>query len=161
MSNQESKIHDKDWEFDSEESKEVLLKLFSQHSELVNFGSPEDAPSLAWISNAERELGIIFPDEYVWFLNEFGGGDICGEEIYSIYCIPFNEAIGGDIVYQNKITNDNVPNRRLVISNTDFGEEFYFDLDDKYKLYISFGEKKEIYSSNFLEFLYKRLLSYI
>ncbi|EOG1892365.1 TPA: hypothetical protein ACXNC1_003568 [Proteus mirabilis] len=53
---------------------------------------------------------------------------ICGEEIYSIYCLPFDEAIGGDIVYQNVIANKNLASERISLSNTDFGEEFFFGI---------------------------------
>lgn len=142
-------------------SKEELLVLFAQHAELINLGSAEDAPSAEWIRKAEEELGISFPDEYVWFLNTFGGGDIGGEEIYSIYCIPFDEAVGGDIVYQNKIASNNIFNGRLVVSETDFGEEFHYNLNDPERLYITTGDHMEIYSSSFVEYLQKRLIAYI
>ncbi|SET65463.1 SMI1/KNR4 family protein [Thorsellia anophelis] len=48
-------------------------------------GTSDDAPSLEWIVKAEEMLTIKLPEDYKWILSHFGGGDICGEEIYSIY----------------------------------------------------------------------------
>ncbi|MBQ4796821.1 SMI1/KNR4 family protein, partial [Pectobacterium versatile] len=100
------------------------------------------------------------PEDYKWFLSEFGGGDICGEEIYSIYCLPFDEAVGGDLVYQNVISSDNVSIGKIVLSNTDFGEEYYFKIDDISKVYVSIGNKEMLYANDFIEYIKKRLMSY-
>lgn len=88
-------------------------------------------------------------------------GIFAGEEIYSIYCLPFNEAVGGDIVYQNMIANNNVESGKIALSNTDFGEEFFFDTNDMEKVYISIGNNRQLYANDFLEYLQKRLLSYV
>ena len=88
-------------------------------------------------------------------------GIFVGEEIYSIYCLPFNEAVGGDIVYQNTIANNNLQSNKIALSNTDFDEEFFFDTNDMEKVYISVGNNRQLYASNFLEYLQKRLLSYV
>ncbi|MBK4365865.1 SMI1/KNR4 family protein, partial [Enterobacter hormaechei] len=82
-------------------------------------------------------------------------------EIYSIYGLPFDEAVGGDIVYQNTIANDNLKNGRVVVSNTDFGEEFFFDANEMEKIYVSLGESVQPYADNFIEYLKKRLLAYV
>ncbi|CDG17529.1 SMI1/KNR4 family protein [Xenorhabdus doucetiae] len=142
-------------------NREKLLDLFVQHSDLLNMGNTDDAPSTEWIEKAESALSLTLPDDYKWFLGRFGGGDICGDEIYSIYCIPFEEAVGGDLVYQNTIANDYLNEGRLVVSNTDFGEEFYFDTRELKAIYVALGEEHKLYASNFIEFLYKRLMSYI
>lgn len=84
-------------------SREELVELFDKHSDLINMGTSEDSPGSDWIDAAEKALSVTLPAGYKWFLNNYGGGDICGEEIYSIYCLPFDEAVGGDIVYQNTI----------------------------------------------------------
>ncbi|EAC4734695.1 1,3-beta-glucan synthase regulator [Listeria monocytogenes] len=138
-----------------------LVNLLNKHAEIVNLGTSEDAPSTEWVNNAEKALSIKLPSDYKWFLETYGGGDICGEEIYSIYSIPFDEAVGGDIVYQNVISSNNIMNGYVVISNTDFGEEFFFDIKDMEKIYISLGAQKELYANNFIEYLNKRLMSYI
>lgn len=141
--------------------KDDFLELVEKHSDLVNMGTSEDAPGEEWIDAAQKAMSVSLPEEYKWYLNNFGGGDICGEEIYSIYCMPFNQAVGGDIVYQNTIANQNLKNGRVVLSNTDFGEEFFFDVLDMKKVYMALGREKELYANDFIEYLYKRLLSYI
>lgn len=141
--------------------REKLIELFEEYSDLINMGTADDAPSNDWINAAEKALLVSFPDDYKWFLKNYGGGDICGEEIYSIYCLPFNEAVGGDIVYQNTIANNNLQSNKIALSNTDFDEEFFFDTNDMEKVYISIGNNRQLYASNFLEYLQKRLLSYV
>lgn len=141
--------------------REKLIELFEEYSDLINMGTADDAPSNDWINAAEKALLVSFPDDYKWFLNNYGGGDICGEEIFSIYCLPFNEAVGGDIVYQNTIANNNLQSNKIALSNTDLDEEFFFDTNDMEKVYISVGNNRQLYASNFLEYLQKRLLSYV
>ena len=141
--------------------REKLIELFEEYSDLINMGTADEAPSNDWINAAEKALLVSFPADYKWFLNNYGGGDIYGEEIYSIYCLPFNEAVGGDIVYQNTIANNNLQSNKIALSNTDFDEEFFFDTNDMEKVYISIGNNRQLYASNFLEYLQKRLLSYV
>ena len=136
-------------------NREELIELFEKYSDLINMGTSDDAPDNDWIDAAEKALLVRLPADYKWFLNNYGGGDICGEEIYSIYCLPFNEAVGGDIVYQNMIANNNVESGKIVLSNTDFGEEFFFDTNDMEKVYISIGNNRQLYASDFLEYLQK------
>ena len=142
-------------------SREELVELFDKHSDLINMGTSEDSPGSDWIDAAEKALSVIFPASYKWFLNNYGGGDICGEEIYSIYCLSFDETVGGDIVYQNTIANNNLKKGRVVVSNTDFGEEFFFDANEMEKIYVSLGENVQPYADDFIEYLKKRLLAYI
>ena len=142
-------------------NREELIELFEKYSDLINMGTSDDAPDNDWIDAAEKALLVSLPADYKWFLNNYGGGDICGEEIYSIYCLPFNEAVGGDIVYQNAIASNNVQSAKIALSNTDFGEEFFFDTNDMEKVYISIGNNHQLYASDFLEYLQKRLLSYV
>ena len=132
-------------------NREELIELFEKYSDLINMGTSDDTPGNDWIDAAEKVLLVNFPADYKWFLNNYGGGDICGEEIYSIYCLPFNEAVGGDIVYQNTIANNNLESGKIALSNTDFGEEFFFDTNDMEKVYISIGNNRQLYASDFLE----------
>ncbi|MBJ6474387.1 SMI1/KNR4 family protein, partial [Enterobacter hormaechei] len=57
--------------------------------------------------------------------------------------------------------NDNLKNGRVVVSNTDFGEEFFFDANEMEKIYVSLGENIQPYADNFIEYLKKRLLAYV
>ncbi|GKW22399.1 hypothetical protein PEC302107_41280 [Pectobacterium araliae] len=142
-------------------NKKELLNLIEEQEDLVNFGTSDDAPTSEWIQKTEQELGVTLPEDYKWFLSEFGGGDICGEEIYSIYCLPFDEAVGGDLVYQNVVSSNNISIGKIVLSNTDFGEEYYFKVDDVNNVYVSMGNKETLYANDFIEYIHKRLMSYV
>ncbi|WP_368878560.1 hypothetical protein [Proteus mirabilis] len=69
--------------------------------------------------------------------------------------MPFDEAIGGDIVYQNVIANKNLASERISLSNTDFGEEFFWDTNDMKKVYVLIGDNSQLYAADFLEYLKK------
>lgn len=142
-------------------NKNELIYFLKNNEGLVNFGTSDDAPTSEWINKAEQALGVILPEEYKWFLSQFGGGDICGEEIYSIYCLPFDEVVGGDLIYQNVISENNISIGKIVLSNTDFGEEFYFKVEHPNKLFVSIGHKEDLYANDFIEYLYKRVMSYV
>ncbi|MDE1185999.1 MAG: SMI1/KNR4 family protein [Pantoea sp.] len=135
--------------------------MIDNHEDVCNFGTSEDAPSVEWIQKTEKALGVQLPDDYKWFLNTYGGGEISGEEIYSIYCVPFDEAIGGDITYQNIISTNNISLGKIVLSNTDFGEEFYFKIDGSNQVYLELGNKNELYAQNFIEYIEKRIKAYL
>ena len=141
-----------------------VQKLIDLNLDIINFGSPDNAPSDEWISKAEMYMNITFSDSYKWFLAEYGGGDINGEEIFSIYEIDFENAVGGDIVYNYIIDiRDNLHEKNeIVVSRTDFGEEFYFNYNKSYKnecpIYLRLGKDDGVlYTSDFYEFLYKRI----
>lgn len=141
-----------------------LKKLIETNQDSINFGSPESAPSDYWVKKAEDCLGLKFTDSYKWFLLQYGGGDINGVEIFSLYCMNFEEAIGGDIVYNYLIDLNkgfHIKNE-LVVSRTDFGEEFFFNYelatDNECPIFrrIGFGES-HLYANDFYEFLYKMI----
>ncbi len=73
----------------------------------IEFGNCDSAPPDDWIEKAEQYLGAKFPPSYVWFLKNCGGGEIHGDEIFSIYEMPFNEVVGGDIVCQTMLDREN------------------------------------------------------
>ncbi|NHB97548.1 SMI1/KNR4 family protein [Photorhabdus stackebrandtii] len=68
-------------------NRDKLIDLFSEHPDLLNMESADDAPSPEWTNKTEKALSLTLPDDYKWFLSNFGDGDICGDEIYSIYCM--------------------------------------------------------------------------
>lgn len=59
----------------------------------------------------------------------YGGGEIGGEEIYSIYGLDFDTANGGDIVYQHIIGQSIgiIAENKVVVSETDYGEIYFFN----------------------------------
>lgn len=141
-----------------EEIKEIIYNA----GEDVDFADFGDGISEDWIELAERRLKVIFPDSYKWWLRNYHGGEIYGEEIYSIYGLDFNTVVGGDIVYVNELNRKDTSNfdDKLIISEPN-DEIFYFDLsqgmkEGEYPIYEYF--KKTFYATNFIEFLKRRIL---
>ena len=77
----------------------------------------------------QKRLKNKFPETYKWWLRNYNGGEVYGEEIYSIYGIDFDSVIGGDIVYINELSrkNDKEFLNKIVISEPN-DSIFYFDI---------------------------------
>lgn len=144
-----------------------VKRLISSHRSIVEFGLPTDAVEEEWIAKAEIALNRSLPDSYKWFLRNYGGGEIGGEEIYSIYGMPFESVNGGDIVFQY-LSNRKaglLDDSKLVISVTDFGETFFFDYTrwsaNECPIYLRLPSGDFIhYGDDFCEFLRKRILAH-
>ena len=78
-----------------------VVELFNAHSDIVNFGTSENAVDDDWIRKVESTLGVELTPSYVWLLKNYTGGEIGGEEIFSIYGIEFDQVRGGEILYIN------------------------------------------------------------
>lgn len=86
------------------------------------------------------------------------GGEIYGEEIFSIYGLDFDTVVGGDIVYINEL------NRKQGFSNSEQlavceGEDgmFYFQNQDILTTELPVFRDGEYYAKDFIEFLLKRI----
>jgi hypothetical protein len=121
-----------------------IQKIIAESESFVEFANFGDGISGEWIKKAEECLGFVLPTSYKWWLKNYGGGEIYGEEIYSIYEQDFDTVVGGDIVYMYKLNkkNKNYPDSAVVIYETN-EDVFYFDLSKK-------GDENEypIYSLN-------------
>ena len=145
-----------------------LEVLISSSSGIVNFGCSEDAVDNIWLDKAEETLGLKLCKSYRWFLKTYSGGEICGEEVFSIYGMDFEDVNGGDIVYQHIVNKRNglTTEEKLVVSENDFGEIYYFDYSEfdgnecPIKLRLPSGNT-ENYASDFYEYLKKRIKSYL
>jgi hypothetical protein len=143
-------------------SYESIQKLIEENRDRVNFGTSEQGCSDYWIRKAESRLGLRFPPSYVWWLKNYKGGEIDGDEIFSVYEMDFDTIVGGDVVYINELERKNgifTPNN-LVIQHNDFGGDYYFDLmqvdkEGESPIYV-FPERTK-YADNFLDFLRKRI----
>ena len=130
----------------------------------VEFGNSDNAPSELWILKAEERLGVKFPKSYKWFLNNCGGGEVYGEEIHSIYEMPFDDVFGGDIVFQT-LTDRKVgftDQNEISICSNDFGELFVFDTsylekNGEFPVFLKAGPYRQKYADSFAEFLLKRI----
>ena len=124
----------------------------------VDCGPFGEGISDEWITKAEERLHFIFPETYKWWLKNYMGGEIYGEEIFSIYGLDFDRVVGGDIVYINEL------NREEGFSNSDQlviceGEDgmFYFQKQESLTNELAVFRDGEYYASDFIEFLIKRI----
>lgn len=143
-------------------------KLFDKNSDIIDFGTADNAVDSEWIKRAEKALELPLTSSYKIFLKKYVGGEIGGEEIYSIYGMDFESVCGGDIVYQNlmDIKNGTAKTQQLVVSETDFGEIFYFDYTQYHHgecpIYLRLPSGTSYhYANNFYEFLCKRVEAHI
>lgn len=139
-----------------------IQKIISDAGEDVDFADFGHGISKEWIALAESRLGVVFPDSYKWWLRNYSGGEVYGEEIYSVYGLDFDTVAGGDIVYINELNRKASPdyNDKLIICESD-DAMFYFDLsqglkDGEYPVYEYFS--KTCYAENFIAFLKRRIL---
>lgn len=124
----------------------------------VDFGPFGEGISDEWITKAEERLHFIFPESYKWWLKNYMGGEIYGEEIFSIYGLDFDRVVGGDVVYINEL------NREEGFSNSDQlviceGEDgmFYFQKQESLTNELAVFRDGEYYASDFIKFLIKRI----
>lgn len=138
-----------------------IQKLIAEAGDSVEFADYGEGISEEWIKKAEERLGFRLPDSYKWWLRNYGGGEIYGEEIFSIYEQDFDTVVGGDIVYNYELNmkHKNYSNDKVVICEAN-DDVFYFDLSkrkDENELPIYSLNDNEKYANNFIEFLKKRM----
>ncbi|USP03348.1 SMI1/KNR4 family protein [Bartonella taylorii] len=145
----------------------LIDKVNKYDDDIINFGTAENAVDDLLIEKAEKALGLQFTSSYKVFLKKYVGGEIGGEEIYSLYGDCGEGIPAGDIVFQN--LNDRkrgfVTPEQLLVCDADFDETFYFDYtqfrDGECPLYLRFPSGDcEYYASNFYEFLCKRIIEH-
>ena len=139
-----------------------LIRMIEQAGDTVNFAPFGEGISEEWIAAAEERLQVKFPASYVWWLKNYNGGEIAGEEIYSIYGVDFDTVVGGDLVYINELSrkeNSFFADKLIIEEHDDF--LFYFDTSSG----LSDGEypvcelhRNEKYADSFAEFLKKRII---
>ena len=124
----------------------------------VNFGPFGEGLSDEWITKAEERLHFIFPESYKWWLKNYMGGEIYGEEIFSIYGLDFDRVVGGDIVYINELNREEgfSNSEQLVICEGEDGM-FYFQKQESLTDELAVFRDGEYYASDFIEFLLKRI----
>ncbi|OIK13397.1 hypothetical protein BIV60_14045, partial [Bacillus sp. MUM 116] len=142
-----------------------IQKLISEAGDAVNFADYGDGISKEWIIKAEERLGFRLPNSYKWWLKNYGGGEIYGEEIFSIYEGDFDTVGGGDIVYNYELnTKNNYYNKEKVVICEVSDYVFYFDLskrNDENELPIYSLNDNKKYADDFIEFLKKRMNHYL
>ncbi|MFS9186510.1 SMI1/KNR4 family protein [uncultured Streptococcus sp.] len=124
----------------------------------VDFGPFGEGLSDEWITKAEERLHFIFPESYKWWLKNYMGGEIYGEEIFSIYGLDFDSVVGRDIVYINELNREEgfSNSEQLVICEGEDGM-FYFQKQESLTDELAVFRDGEYYASDFIEFLLKRI----
>ena len=124
----------------------------------VDFGPFGEGLSDEWITKAEERLHFIFPESYKWWLKNYMGGEIYGEEIFSIYGLDFDSVVGRDIVYINELNREEgfSNSEQLVICEGEDGM-FYFQKLESLTDELAVFRDGEYYASDFIEFLLKRI----
>lgn len=137
-------------------------KLIEENRDKLNFGERGQGTPFSWIERAQSRLGVRFPPSYIWWLRNYKGGEINGDEIFSVYEVDFNKVVGGDLVYMNELDRKDgfsSPNE-LVIQHNDQGEDYYFDLNQvdetgESPIYVKPARSK--YADNFLDFIRRKI----
>lgn len=138
-----------------------LKKLISVAKDQVEFSEYGDGTSEEWINKAEMRLGFTLPESYKWWLRSYSGGEIHGEEIYSIFEMDFDNIREGDIVYMYELyqQKQKYKSNILVVSES-VDDVFYFNLsknsgENEMPIYALSSEQE--YAKDFIEFLEKRI----
>jgi hypothetical protein len=138
-----------------------IIDLISKSGDIVEFADYGNGVSDAWIKKAELRLGFKLSKSYKWWLKNYSGGEIYGEEIFSIYEIEFDEVVGGDLVYMHELnqkTHNSESNEVIICESND--DVYYFNLNVKNAegdFPVFSLNKKTQYAADFIEFLKKRI----
>ena len=139
-----------------------LRMLIAANPSVVEFADFGDGIDPQWIQKAESTLGVQLPPSYTWWLTSYSGGEIGGEEIFSIYMQDFDSVVGGDIVYMHRLNQKNglLGKQEISICESELDGIFYFDFAQQSasgECPILARATGEIYASDFAEFLTKRI----
>ncbi|WP_273724534.1 SMI1/KNR4 family protein [Bartonella sp. AU18XJBT] len=144
----------------------LIDKVNKYDDEIINFGTAKNAVDDLVIEKAEKTLGLQFTSSYKSFLKNYKGGEIGGEEIFSLYKECGEGVPVGDIVYQNLLDRkDGFATPEQLVVSYDLDETFYFDYtqfrDGECPLYVKIPSgASHYYASNFYEFLCKRIMEH-
>jgi antitoxin YobK len=142
----------------------AVQHLLATRADAVDFAEFGDGISEEWIQRAEGRLGVAFPPSYRWWLRNYGGGTIYGDEVFSVYGLDFDTISGGDVVHMNELDRmrEGLPPEHLRIMNDYLGQEYFLDLSrandaSEAPVYVSFGKETQLYAASFFDFLAKQL----
>lgn len=145
-----------------------IKNLIESNKDVCEFASFGDGISDLLIQKTEERLAIKLPPSYIWWLKNYSGGEINGEEVYSIYESDLEKKPipSGGIVYINELNKKNIfsSKNQLIIHVNNQAETYYFNLqkidqNGEYPVYVSVGIPflGTKYADNFLEFLLKKI----
>ena len=138
-----------------------VIALIERHRSVVDFADFGDGACPEAIVATERAIGSPLPESYKWWLANYGGGEIGGEEIFSVYAEDPEDIGGGDIVRNYRLSVENGADPTLIpLCHSDLDGVFAFRIDhgrpgNEYPvLGLATGET---YADDFLEFIEKRI----
>lgn len=130
--------------------KEKIKSMITEYSEAGDFIGVIENDEV--ISDSEKELGINIPDQYKWFIRNYGQGGIGGVQILGISKV--NRPVFRDVTIEYR--NYGLPNNLIVVENCD---EWLYCIDVDNEKVVSWdrinGVLGERYAT-FLEFLIDR-----
>lgn len=105
--------------------KEKVINTIKEYSEDGNFIGEVSNDEI--ISVAEKELGLNLPEEYKWFIKNYGQGGIGGVQILGVQILgvsKVNRSMFRDVTVDYR--NYSLPNNLIVVENCD---EWLYCLD--------------------------------
>lgn len=133
------------------------LRILINNASTVNFSDFGDGVSDAAINFIDNKFGNVLPPSYKWWLKNYGGGEIGGEEIYSVYENLPEGVDAGDIFQMWSKSNDKT---KILLCDSNVDGFFYFDTSvatDDGELPVFSHASNKIYAENFIDFLTKRI----
>ena len=130
--------------------KEEIQKLIEEYSEDAIFTGKIASDDI--IESTITELGVNIPNDYRWFLKNYGQGGIGGAEILGIS--KMNKAIFKDKTLEYR--NYGLPNNLIVVENCD---EWLYCIDVDTEKVVSWDRINRVLGeryATFLEFLIDR-----
>lgn len=142
-----------------------VINLIDEHNSIVEFAPFGYGVAQEWIEKAEIAIGIPLPASYKWWLMNYGGGEIGGEEIFSVYGENFDSVVGGDIVYMYRLAlNDGQDPKLVPLCQSDVDGSFSFEIEaglDGNEYPINSQATGQRYADNFLDFIEKRIAAFL
>lgn len=127
----------------------------------VDFGTKTSdiIPSQTRIDETEKYLGITLPPSYIWFLKNYGGGTVFGDDIYAI-----SKSYSSNDMFDvaSKTLADRahgiIDEHEIAICTTDFGEQFVMDASQQlsngeYPVVKKMGDVRSKVADGFANFL--------
>ncbi len=142
---------------------DALQQLIAR-SRSTDFAAFGEGREEHWIARTEARLGLSLPPSYRWWLRHYGGGEVGGEEIFSVYDTE-NPAGGGDLLRMHELNRrrGRVQGNELYLCQPGTDEEFFF----RTSLTVN-GEwpiirrdrihhTEEVYAPDFASFLFRKI----
>ena len=143
---------------------EAVARVIEENrGDAVDFGNPscDFIPTDARIQETERLIGHKLPASYVWFLKNYGGGTIFGDDIFAVEA-QYSGVNMVDVATRTLSDRQNgfVKDSEISICFTDFGEQFLLDASDEaaateYPVIRKTGDMRKVVAESFADFLVK------